>query len=69
MTIFLVRTYVVNPDKLKEHDAWGKKLVALMKKRPDLFKEVKSLRVLNQKYGDAENWSTEKMKLILSQTE
>jgi antibiotic biosynthesis monooxygenase (ABM) superfamily enzyme len=52
MTIFLVRTYVVKPDKLSEHDAWGKKLVALMKNRPDLFKEVKSLKVLSQKYGD-----------------
>jgi hypothetical protein len=51
MTVFLVRTYVVKPDKLSEHNAWGKKLVVSMKKRPDLFSGVKSLRVLSHKYG------------------
>jgi hypothetical protein len=51
MTVFLVRTYVVKPDKLSEHNAWGKKLVASMKKRPDLFGGVKSLRVLSHRYG------------------
>ncbi len=53
MTIFLMRTYVVYPDKLKEHDVWGKRLVALMKEKPALFKEVRSLEVLSQKYGDS----------------
>jgi len=52
MSIFLVRTYVVKPHELEKHNAWGKKLVALMKKRSDLFEEVKSLKVLGQKYGD-----------------
>ncbi len=51
MTVFLVRTYVVKPDKLSEHNVWGKKLVASMKKRSDLFRGVKSLRVLSHKYG------------------
>lgn len=51
MTVFLVRTYVVKPDKLSEHNAWGKKLVASIKKRPDLFGGVKSLRVLSHRYG------------------
>jgi antibiotic biosynthesis monooxygenase (ABM) superfamily enzyme len=51
MTIFLVRTYVVKPDKLGEHMAWGEKLVALMKKRPYQFKEVESLKVFSHKYG------------------
>jgi len=51
MTIFLVRTYVVKPDKLRDHVTWGKKLVALMKKRPYLFKEVESLNVFGHKYG------------------
>ena len=32
MTVFLVRTYIVKPDKLKEHDEWGKKLIAIDKK-------------------------------------
>jgi antibiotic biosynthesis monooxygenase (ABM) superfamily enzyme len=51
MTVFLVRTYTVKPDKLKEHDQWGKKLVTLMKKKPALFNGVKSMRVFSNKYG------------------
>ena len=51
MTVFLVRTYVVKPDKLNEHNDWGKKLVALMKKKPELFIGVKSMKVFNHKYG------------------
>ena len=46
-----MRTYVVKPDKQAEHLAWGKKLVALIKKQPKLFAEVKSMRVLSHKYG------------------
>ena len=53
MTIFLIRTYTVKPDKLKEHNKWGKKLVALMKKKPELFSTVKSMRVFSHKYGGA----------------
>ncbi|MGD6810095.1 MAG: hypothetical protein ACQCN3_10400 [Candidatus Bathyarchaeia archaeon] len=52
MTVFLVRTYTVKPDKLKEHNTWGKKLVTLMKKKPSLFKGVKSMKVLSHKKGD-----------------
>jgi hypothetical protein len=51
VTVFIVRTYTVKPDKLKDHLAWGKKLVALMKKQPKLFSGVKSMRVLRHKYG------------------
>ena len=51
MTVYLARTYVVNPDKIDEHNEWGKKLIALMKKKPDLFRGVKSLQVLRHKYG------------------
>ena len=51
MTVYLARTYVINPDKLEAHNEWGKKLVALMKKKPGLFRGVKSLRVLSHKYG------------------
>jgi antibiotic biosynthesis monooxygenase (ABM) superfamily enzyme len=51
MTVYLARTYVVNPDKLKDHNEWGKKLVALMKKKPGLFRGVKSLLVLSHKSG------------------
>jgi antibiotic biosynthesis monooxygenase (ABM) superfamily enzyme len=51
MTVYLVRTYVIKPNRLKEHNEWGKKLVALMKKKPGLFLGVKSLQVLSHK-GD-----------------
>ncbi len=51
MTVFLIRTYCVKPSKLKEHNEWGKKLVALMKNKPELFSNVKSMRVLSHKYG------------------
>ena len=50
MTIYLAKTYLVKPDKLDEHNQWGKKLVALMKKKPDLFRGVTSLRVFRHKY-------------------
>ena len=49
MTVYLARTYIVNPDKLREHNEWGKKLVSLMKKKPNLFEDVKSLQVLHHK--------------------
>jgi antibiotic biosynthesis monooxygenase (ABM) superfamily enzyme len=51
VTVFVVRTYTVKPDKLGEHNAWGKKLVALMKKKPEFFGGVQSMRVLSHKYG------------------
>lgn len=51
MTVFIVRTYTVKPDKYAEHLAWGKKLVKLMKKQPKLFSEALSMRVLSHKYG------------------
>jgi len=51
MTVFLVRTYIVKPDKLREHDAWGRKLIALIKKQSKTFRAVKSVRVLSHRYG------------------
>ncbi len=51
MTVFIVRTYTVKPNKIEEHLAWGKKLVAMMKKQPKLFGGVRSMRVLRHKYG------------------
>jgi antibiotic biosynthesis monooxygenase (ABM) superfamily enzyme len=50
MTAYLCRTYVVKPGKLKEHNKWGKKLVVLMKKKPGLFNDVRSLQVFSH-YG------------------
>jgi len=51
VTVFVVRTYTVKPDKYAEHNAWGKKLVALLKKKPGLFGGVQGMRVLRHKYG------------------
>jgi hypothetical protein len=51
MAVYLARTYVVKRGKLKEHNEWGKKLVALMKKNPSLFRDVNSLRVFRHKCG------------------
>lgn len=53
MSVFLVRTYTVKPDKLDAHNEWGKKLVAMIKKHPELFIGVKSMQVLRHKYGGA----------------
>jgi hypothetical protein len=47
MTAYLCRTYIVKPGKLKEHNKWGKKLVILMKKKPGLFSDVRSLQVFS----------------------
>jgi hypothetical protein len=79
LTVFLVRTYVIQPDKLEQHNTWGKKLVTLMKKKPQLFRNAKSMRVLSHKYGgkvggftvmwkfetiaDAEKWEREFVKV------
>jgi antibiotic biosynthesis monooxygenase (ABM) superfamily enzyme len=51
VTVFVVRTYTVKPDKLAEHNLWGKKLVAVMKKKQGLFGGVQGMRVLSHKYG------------------
>ena len=47
LTIYVARTYLIKPDKIKDHNNWGKKLVALMKKQPNLFKGVKSMQVFS----------------------
>jgi hypothetical protein len=49
MTVYLCRTYVVKPGKLKEHNEWGKRLVNLMKDKPELFDGAKSLLVLSHR--------------------
>ncbi len=51
MTVYLSRTYMVKPGKLKEHNQWGKRLVALMKDNPELFDGAKSLQVLSHKHS------------------
>ncbi len=56
MVVFSVSTYVVKPNKRKEHLCWGKSLVASMKAHPELFREVRGLRVLSQKSGDTRRY-------------
>jgi hypothetical protein len=41
MTVFMVETLVVKPDKMGDAAAFQKKFETLMKNRPDLFKEIK----------------------------
>ena len=54
MTVFTVETYVVKPDKLGEFVAFVKNWKAWMKKRPELFKEMKSYKVYSNLLGG--NW-------------
>jgi len=51
MTIFMVDTYVIKPDKLGEFTAFIKKIEKWMKKHPDLFKEVKSHKIFSHVLG------------------
>jgi antibiotic biosynthesis monooxygenase (ABM) superfamily enzyme len=54
MTVFMVETYVIKPDKLEEFTALLKKFETYMKKHPDLFKEMKSHKIFSQLFGG--NW-------------
>ena len=51
MTIFMVETLVVKPEKEAEFTAWLKKYAAYMEKHPQLFKEVKSHKMFAQVLG------------------
>jgi hypothetical protein len=51
VTVFLVATYVVKPEKLGELAAFLKKYTAWMKSRPELFKEMKSWKSFSHVYG------------------
>jgi len=50
-TVFLVEKYEVGLDKLEEYAALLRKFDAFMKKRPDLFKGVKSHKVFRHMLG------------------
>ncbi|MCP8308521.1 MAG: hypothetical protein H3Z54_07485 [archaeon] len=54
MTIFLVETYVVKPERQADFMAYKKKLSQWMEKHSELFKEVKSYRMFSQMLGG--NW-------------
>jgi hypothetical protein len=51
MTVFVVETYIVKPDKLGEYTELAKKYVEWTRKRADLFKEVKSWRLFAHMFG------------------
>jgi len=51
MTVFTMETYVVKPEKLGEFTTFIKNYEAWMKKRPELFKEVKSHKVFSDLLG------------------
>lgn len=54
MTVSMVETYVIKPDKLEEFNTLLKKSETYMKKHPDLFKEMKSHKIFSQLFGG--NW-------------
>jgi len=54
MTVFMVETYIIKPDKLGEFTAFIKKFETWMKKHPELFKEVKSHKLFSHLLGG--NW-------------
>jgi len=62
----MVEIYIVKPDKLDEFAAVGKKYIEWTKKRPDLFKDVKSWKLFAQMIGGnyggfVEMWEFENM--------
>lgn len=66
MTIFMVATYVVKPDKMGEFEAFLKNFEPFIKKRPDLFKEIKSHKMFTYLLGGVgggyvEMWEAENL--------
>jgi hypothetical protein len=54
MTVFMVETYIVKPDKLGEAAAHFKKFETWVKEHPELLKEVKSTKIFTHLLGG--NW-------------
>ena len=54
MTIFMVETYVIKPEKQAEFTAFLKKFFAYKEKHPQLFKEMKSFKIFAHLFGG--NW-------------
>lgn len=66
MTVFMVATYVVKPDKLGEFEAFLKTSDPYIKKRPDLFREIKSHKIFTYLLGGigggyVEMWEAESL--------
>lgn len=51
MTVFMVETYVIKPEKEAEFKAMLKKFFAYKEKHPQLFKEVKSYKIFSHLLG------------------
>ena len=52
MSVFLVSTYVVKPDKQEEYKAMYRRWREYRKENPEEVKEIKSSRILTQTFGD-----------------
>ena len=51
MSVFLIETWAVRPEDLESHDLlWGK-YVRYMRKNPELFREIKSMKLLRKIQG------------------
>jgi len=52
MSVFLVSTYVVKPEKQEEYKAMYRRLLEYKKENPEELKELKSWKVFTQTFGD-----------------
>ena len=52
MSVFLVSTYIVKPEKQEEYKATYRKWIEYKKENPEEFKELKSWRIFTQTFGD-----------------
>ncbi len=52
MSIFLVSTYVVKPDRLEEYKEMMRRWLKFKKENPEEVREIKSSRVFTQTFGD-----------------
>jgi len=51
MTILVIGTWFVKPEKQVEFSRLWKKLLGLMKKKQKMFKEVKSIKLFTRTFG------------------
>ena len=51
MSVFVIETYVVKPEKHGEYKSLIQTLIKYKKENPELFKEVKSFRLFHQMFG------------------
>jgi len=51
MSVFVIETYVVKPEKQGEYQSLMRRLLEYKKQNPQLFKEVKSFRLFHQMFG------------------